>query len=634
MTFGFTDLTPSIHDHPCSMNRIAIVLLFVLCSVQTWGQLVIKPINRTAKSHNATAARQSAISLPFWDDFSFSGPTPDTTLWQTGTDVFVNNSLGVNPPSINVATLDGARANGSAHNASSEEPGAADSLVSCPIDLSVVVPSKRSSVFLSFWWQIQGNGETPEENDSIRLQLLDSTGLWHTAWVQSGSTANNRTSFNQSSIQLSSVPGIRDNTVFFFHEQFQFKFQVFSSRRGIFDTWHLDYVYLNQDRADLVNERIFDRAAGSEPGPLFGPYYHMPMSQYMDSSIFTQQEVVLNNLDVGAPHPFSYTQTLINTLADTTLQSVNFSNQLLFSGASDTFPGIGNVDPSLLIADSLYVTSEFTFFTGDRNLFEEIGPSGDTLFLDVDLKVNDTVRSFHMLHETLAYDDGTAEFAAGINLDGGEVAVRYNLFTPDTLTHLQVYFPPFATSTGQAITLKVWSRLNETSLRVQQQFTIEAGDMRNEFAEIQLNVPIIVSDTFFIGYEQFTDDYIGIGLDRSNPQASDDLFFNVSQEWQQNQEIVGALMIRPIFQNTSDLVLNTPLTKVEDRITLYPNPAKHELHSSARFEYLQLFNLSGKLIFSSDYQPVINIEKIPNGIYLVKTHRKGAVETTKLIIQK
>lgn len=609
------------------------MLTLVAFGPQAWGQLIIKPIDQTPKSKSPIAARQSTLSLPFWDDFSFSGPVPDTSLWQTGADIFINNTLGINPPSINVATFDGARANGTPHNGSSEQPGAADSLVSCPINLEEVVPSKRSTVFLSFWWQIQGNGETPEESDSIRLQLLDAKGIWHTAWVQNGNTANNRTSFNQSSIQLSS-PEINDNSAFFFHDQFQFKFQVFSSRRGIFDTWHIDYVYLNQNRSDLNNERIFDRAAASEPGPLFGPYYHLPMIQYKDSAVFNTQEVVLNNLDEGAPHPFSYTQTLHNTITDTILRTVDFSNRLLGSGASNSFRGISNITPEILQADSLYVTSEFTFFTGDRNLFEEIGPLGDTLFLDVDLKVNDTVRSFHMLHETLSYDDGTAEFAAGINLDGGQVAVRYSLFTPDTLTHLQVYFPPFATSNGQTITLKVWSRLSETGLRAQQQFTIEPGDLRNEFAEVQLGLPLIVTDTFFIGYEQFTDDYIGIGLDRSNDLASENIFFSVSQEWQQNQEIEGALMIRPIFQNTSDLVLNTPKNTIEEKITLYPNPAKHELHSSLPFDQLQIYNMSGRLIFTSDYSPTISIQEIPNGIYLARTLRNNTTETTKLIIQK
>lgn len=616
------------------MNRIAIILVLVVLGSPALGQFGIKPIDRSFLLKPTTSARQGPLSLPFWDDFSFSGPAPDTTLWQTGQDIFVNNTLGVNPPSINVATFDGARASGVPHNASNETQGAADSLISCPINLAEVVPSKRSTVFLSFWWQIKGNGETPEERDSIRLQLLDSTGVWHTTWTESGSSANNTTSFNQTSIQLSTPPMITDDSAFFFHDQFQFKFQVFSSRRGIFDTWHIDYVYLNQDRTIAVSERIFDRAVASEPGPLFGPYYHMPMQQYQDSALFTTQEVVLNNLDNGAPHPFSYTQTLRNTLTDTTLRSVDFSNRLLSNGASGSFQGISNIAPELLQADSLFITSEFTFFTGDRNLFEEVGPTGDTLFLDVDLKINDTIRSLHTLHETLAYDDGTAEFAAGINLDGGQVAVRYALFTPDTLTHLQVYFPPFAQSTGQTITLKVWSRLSEAGLRAQQQFTIEPTSSRNAFAEVQLNLPLIVVDTFFIGYEQFTDDYLGIGLDRSNDQASENLFFNVSQEWQQNQEIQGALMIRPVFENTSDLVLSSPNLPTQKKLVLYPNPARNMLYSNVPFDELLIYDLSGHLQLSAENGPQIDIQDLPNGTYLVRTNRKGTIETSKLIIQK
>ncbi len=613
------------------MNKIAILLILIAWEFQAFGQLIVKPIDHSSRSKISTSARQNALSLPFWDDFSSSGPSPDTSLWQVGNDIFVNNTLGINPPSINVATFDGARENGTAHNGSSDDPGAADSLVSCPINLADVVPSKRSTVFLSFYYQIQGAGEIPEEGDSLSLFFMDSASRWHNVWNIRGGEVFNFTRFVPASF---TIQNFNRDTIYFFHENFQFKFVSYSNRTGIFDNWHIDYVYLNQDRSTPANERIFDRAVASEPGPLFGPYYHLPMTQYQDSLVFNTQEVVLNNLDTGAPHPFSYTQTLFNSLADTTLISENFSNRLLTSGASGSFQGISAVTPELLRADSLYVTSEFTFFTGDRNLFEEIGPSGDTLFLDVDLKVNDTVRSVHMLHETLSYDDGTAEFAAGINLDGGQVAVRYILFTPDTLTHLQVYFPPFAASTGQAITLKVWSTLSTTGLRAQQQFTIEAGELRNEFAEVQLNLPLIVRDTFFIGYEQFTDDYIGIGLDRSNPQASENLFFNVSQEWQQNIEIEGALMIRPIFENTSDLVLSSPSEQAKDKIVLYPNPAGYELHSTLPFEQLNIYNMAGRLMFSSGYSPTINIQEIPNGIYLAKTLRKGTVETTKLIIQK
>jgi hypothetical protein len=619
------------------MNRVALILILFAFGFQTWGQLIVKPIDRSSGNKKVTAARQNALSLPFWDDFSLSGPAPDTSLWQYGADVFVNNSLGINPPTINVATFDGARANGSPHNSSSEEPGAADSLVSCPVNLGAIPEDLSSTVILSFQYQIQGAGEIPEENDSISLFFLDSSNIWHQVWNVQGGEVFNFTNFVPVNL---TVEDFHRDTIYFLHDQFQFKFVSFSSRKGIFDTWHIDYIYLNSKRE--LTHSILDRSISSEPGPLFGPYYHFPMPQYQANRLFTQQEVVFSNLDIARPHPVEFRHSFIDRINGSVLLAEDIIDTPLQAGEFDLSTGIAEVDSLTFLGDSLFIISEFIYKSGDDTLFAE----QDVVVMDgipvlvledpqgIDLKLNDTLRVDYSLHETMAYDDGTAEFAAGINLDGGQVAVRYALFTPDTLTHLQVYFPPFATSTGQAITLKVWSRLSDAGLRAQQQFTIEASDQLNNFAEIQLNVPLVVSDTFFVGFEQFTDDYIGIGLDRSNPLASDDLFFNVSQEWQQNQEIVGALMIRPVFQNTSDLVLHTPASEVSERISLYPNPANNELHSTKHFDQLQIFNLGGKLIFTSEYHPNINIQEIPNGIYLVKIISKDTIESTKLIIQK
>ena len=50
-----------------------------------------------------------AMKLPFWDDFSFNATSaanifyPNDTLWENSRRVWVNNSMGINPPSINVA---------------------------------------------------------------------------------------------------------------------------------------------------------------------------------------------------------------------------------------------------------------------------------------------------------------------------------------------------------------------------------------------------------------------------------------------------------------------------------------------------------------------------------------------------
>src|SRR6188474_1961327 len=69
------------------------------------------------KSSSATRTK-SVIkrTLPFWDDFSFT-PVNDTSvalsnypvdsLWVNNSTVWINNGMGLNPPSLNVATFDG-----------------------------------------------------------------------------------------------------------------------------------------------------------------------------------------------------------------------------------------------------------------------------------------------------------------------------------------------------------------------------------------------------------------------------------------------------------------------------------------------------------------------------------------------
>ena len=40
-----------------------------------------------------------------------------------------------------------------------------------------------------------------------------------------------------------------------------------------------------------------------------------------------------------------------------------------------------------------------------------------------------------------SFDDGSAEFAAGLNQKNSELVLKHLTFTEDTLTHIQIYFP-------------------------------------------------------------------------------------------------------------------------------------------------------------------------------------------------
>ena len=47
--------------------------------------------------------------------------------------------------------------------------------------------------------------------------------------------------------------------------------------------------------------------------------------------------------------------------------------------------------------------------------------------------------SLNKINDYLSYDDGKAEFAAGINQEDGEVVVMYILKQIDTITHIDLF---------------------------------------------------------------------------------------------------------------------------------------------------------------------------------------------------
>jgi len=94
--------------------------------------------------------------------------------------VYFNSNFPISPPSFCVATFDGLDSTGYPYDFSSQTAhGIADSLTSHPIDLSVII----DSVYLSFQYQAQGNGNAPEQNDSLRLDFFSKAdSSWVRVW--------------------------------------------------------------------------------------------------------------------------------------------------------------------------------------------------------------------------------------------------------------------------------------------------------------------------------------------------------------------------------------------------------------------------------------------------------------------
>ncbi len=609
------------------MRYLLTFLIFIPFILE--AQLVVQSLENN-RYHTAGRIEETQVdttlTLPFWDDFSTSSNQPDIYKWATGKDIFVNETYGINPPTYKVATFDGLTQQGRAHRPNSSFPGPADSLVSHPIDLSQLTAFEKNTVYLSFFWQAFGNGELPDPEDSLNLEFYSVDSTWVTVWSTNGGLDKSETYFQQVIVQVSGDQ--------YLHQNFRFRFRSIINRGGPFDTWHIDYVYLNKLRSstDIFH---FDRSLSSPPSLLFAPYAEVPASQFFvnPAAYLSPQNILASNLD-NTPHPLDYYYNLNNLTTGESYVNASLGN----AGGGALLPleqrMLGGPDfPAIPInnLDSQVLETTYYYNTGDKFLFEEV-VEDDTVFLPVDLKVNDTIRHTYTLHNYYAYDDGIAEYSAGVNVDKGKLVVMFTVAEQDTLTHIDFHFPDINPNNpaGKPVNIVAYSRLTEDPAR-SQPYSIQLPAEANTFTRVKLNTPLIVRDTFYIGYENNTNFLIGVGLDRNNLAASDFIFYNVDQEWIQNDEVSGALMIRPVFIDGSEFILSTP--KYSGEISIYPNPTNGIIHVP-EFDEAAIYDLSGSLLKRLDHSPGINLSEFPNGIYILKMRRGEHFVSRKVILSR
>jgi len=124
----------------------------------------------------------TAIHLPFFDDFSQTWIYPNSSRW-IDEEAYVNSNFGYRSVNTGVATLDAIDSKGELHANASQFPFMADSLTSRKIRLdSIFSPAPRNitladSLYFSFYYQPQGRAkQQPQESDSLILQFGYFTG--------------------------------------------------------------------------------------------------------------------------------------------------------------------------------------------------------------------------------------------------------------------------------------------------------------------------------------------------------------------------------------------------------------------------------------------------------------------------
>lgn len=614
---------------------IAFLLVFVVAfAPSTYAQLVGFPVGPAQSNSLQKNIRTSAVSLPFFDDFSLvTNGRLDPSLWQTGGGTYVSNTITINHPTLNVVTFDGSDRAGRPYNfVTQSAQGMGDTLTSQAIDLSGL--GLADSVYFSFYWQLKGLGEFPDADDSLRVQFLTDKGIWQTVWKQVGGKQDNN--FNYSQLVL------RDLS--YLHANFQFRFQAFNRLSGQFDMWHIDYVYLNRGRR-TADRFVRDVSCRLPVSSFLKRYTAMPLKQYLARPTAETADSVTTDIrnlfNVFNFTTFAY--TLRDEISGRTFQNFQQSSSELISSLSQQPKSLKPAAITGLDTNKvkkLSLVSRFAILTTDN-----VNPS----IPSIDLRRNDSISGKTILDDYYAYDDGTAETAVYFNRSLGRTAVRYFLNTPDLVSGVRMNIvSTLKDLTGQSITIQVWSNRNgkPQSLLYQKAFKVQYPVNRNEFIEFPFDYGVAVRDTFYVGWLQIGQDGVPVGLDRNN-QHEDQIFINAGQEWvpytnfKNDPNLAyfqGSLMVRPIIGGKTA----APITSVEPEKILdwdvYPNPSNGQVRwHTDEIRQVELYQLNGVLLKQQSVQSsenVLDLSDFADGLYFLRLSNEKKTVTKKILLRK
>jgi hypothetical protein len=610
--------------HACSLKAVFCFVFTAYFFLQTASaQIRIVPIESFQKpagsSKSTTAgARIQALKLPFFDDFATATEHPNPALWQPS-NVYINNTLPINHPSINVATFDGLNADGIPYNfTDANATGPTDTLTTNPIDLAGM--TAVDAIFLSFYWQRKGLGELPDAEDSLRLQFLNSAGTWETVWKQAGDTASNN--FTQSFVAV--------NQTRFLHAAFQFRFGAFGRTSGAFDSWHIDYIYMNRGRS-ATNLYIKDIATRQPVSFYLKRYSAMPLKQYLLNPAAETADTIRTDI-VNLFNNFNFTTyraVVKDQLTGAVLQQYQSPSEGIAALSSQPKVMKPQPLPAGFSGQKAVLQTQFAVQTTDT-------------IPGINLRRNDTIASVTVLDNYYAYDDGTAEAAIQNTQRQGRVAMRFLLNKPDAVSALQVCFAPVKTNLkGQTAVFSLYADDKGRPGRVlfQKAAVISYASSRNGFVEIPFEYGVAVTDTFYVGWTQVSEDYIvAIGFDKNSPFGNQ-VFEGRGSTWDPNNP-GGVPMIRPVMGVGKD----APVTGVGEepgassKLMVFPNPNSGLLlWENPAIQQIEIVDLNGRQILSvhpTVGQDQLNVSHLVDGFYLIRLSDGKKTVVQKLIIRK
>jgi Secretion system C-terminal sorting domain len=539
--------------------------------------------DRAHESHERGS--EIILSLPFFDDFSNyslpSASTPEDDLrWQDRT-AFINQTLGVSPFTIGVATLDGLNDVGYPYVFDEDvvAPSPCDTLTSLSIDLSTY--EATDNVYLLFHYQNGGLGNAAETADSLILEFFTpfNNGVWTQVWSAHGGPV----------MSVFDTVFIAVNEPQYFVPNFKFRFRNFGTPTGAIDQWHLDYIFLNNGLDPTV--AFYDEVAFQYPSSSlldFG-YTAMPWTHFLSSpSTFMAENWSYTQRNSGEDANIATTWTvkLDGSAIHTSIANINPTN----NGFSEFSRVVGMED--FVFADEGNV---------ECASFEVCAQFSQT---DAQLS-NDTMCFIQHFKNYYAYDDGSAERAYSLDFTGAQLAYKFDSHLEDSLLGVYIYWLPFEEdASDQSFFLRVWN--NEGNIPGAEQgenFTFHYprydSIAHNGFIYYPLDEPTYVNGPFFIGWIQQNAGEYSIGNDKNTNQNVGRLFYKFPGANWTSSIITGSLMIRPVLKSGKPDW--TSVNEIEKGLLrVFPNPSNDriqvQLPDPHALYTLRLINLAGQEI--------------------------------------
>lgn len=577
-------------------------------------------IKSLAKTHNVVKRDRDAkavIELPFLDDFSTTTGYPNINFWADRY-AYINKHNTVSCKTIGIATLDAINAEGELYKlAYGQVYRSADTLTSQPINLQYAA---ADSIYLSFFYLKGGLVDMPDPADSLIVDFLNIENKWVKMLAMPGGGDNSK--------WLQTMISIAEEQ--FLHANFQFRFRniISPSSGGIIatncDFWHLDYVRLDKNR-NLNDTIIKDVAFTRPPNTVLADFSSIPWRHYTQYAAveYGRVDFYFTNHDNVTPQ--------------------NITSYYKVSSTTSSYAD------SVLIGANNYSAFEDVFISQpvNRNLFPST--QADTAEFLVETKIttssiyptyNKKAGRIHKFSNYYAYDDGSSENGYDVNVSGGQVAVKYETYIPDSLRGVYIYFNTTNDSDAASNFFNICVWANDGGLPGQLIYSKYGNSpvIDNKFGMqyISFDSAIYMRETFFIGWSKSTPKHLSVGYDLNTTTLQKN-YYNMGTSWLQST-YRGGIMIRPVFSQNKILDIDEQLNwSEENKPFIYPVPASEILYLSYPDHYREwkvyVADIMGRIVYEQIRPASINITRWLTGIYIATIENNREKYHVKLIIK-